>query len=345
MITVTGGTGFIGSYILYYLLQEHKTVRAIRRKNAHFQYIKFVFKALQEIDAYNEPWENTFNRIEWVEADILDTQSLEEAFEGSEIVFHAAASVSFNRKQREHTLKNNIEGTANVVNICLEKGVKKLAYVSSVAAVARKSNETVDENAKIEEMKFGSPYSESKYKAEMEVWRGIAEGLDAVIINPGIVLGWGNFLLGSPALFNQVANGLSFYPTGVNGYVDVRDVAKALILLSKKSETYNNRYIAVAENTSYLELFTQIAKCLGVKPPKYKAGMNMSKLAWLAFEIQSLFTGKEVYVTRDVAFTANQVYRYSSQKLINTLDYKFIPFSKTIEDTCKAYKMWEKSKI
>ncbi|MGZ5304922.1 MAG: NAD-dependent epimerase/dehydratase family protein [Bacteroidia bacterium] len=345
MITVTGGTGFIGSYILYYLLQDHKTVRAIHRKNAHFEYIKFVFRVLQEIDAYKEPWENTFKRIEWVEADILDTQSLEEAFEGSEIVYHAAASVSFNRKKREHTLQNNIEGTANVVNICLEKGVKKLAYVSSVAAIARKNNETVDENAKIEDMKFGSPYSESKYKAEMEVWRGIAEGLDAVIINPGIVLGWGNFEMGSPALFHKVAQGLSFYPTGVNGYVDVRDVARALILLSNSPETYNNRYIAVSENTSYQNLFTQIANCLGVKPPKYEAGINMSMMAWIAYELQALFTGKEVYVTRDVAHTANQNYKYSSRKLINTLNYTFIPFEKTITDTCKAYKMWEKSII
>ena len=249
MILVTGGTGFIGSYILYYLLQENKTVRAIHRKNADFSHIKFVFEALLTIDAYKEPWKNTFDRIEWIEADILDTDTLADAFEGVEMVYHAAASVTFNRKKREHTLRNNIEGTANVVNMCLEKGVKKLAYVSSVAAVARKSNETVDENAKIENEKFTSAYSESKFKAEMEVWRGIAEGLDAVMINPGIVLGWGNFRIGSPALFHKAAKGLAFYPTGVNGYVDVRDVAQALILLSQKPETYKHRYIAVAQNT------------------------------------------------------------------------------------------------
>ncbi len=344
MITVTGGTGFIGSYILYYLLQEHKTVRAIHRKNADFRHIKFVFEILQQTGAYNEPWENTFNRIEWVEGDILDTLSLEDAFEGCELVYHAAASVSFNRKKRELTLQNNIEGTANVVNICLEKGVRKLAYVSSVAAVARKHNDTVDENARIEEMKFGSPYSESKFKAEMEVWRGTAEGLDAVIINPGIVLGWGNFEMGSPALFKQVAIGLLFYPTGTNGYVDVRDVAKALISLSKTPETYNQRYIAVAENTSYQQLFTEIAKNLGVDPPKYKAGLNLSKIAWLASELQSLFTGKEVYITKDVAYTANRNYHYSSQKLIKTLGFTFTPLQQTIAETCKAYKIWEKRK-
>ncbi|RYD74020.1 MAG: NAD-dependent epimerase/dehydratase family protein [Sphingobacteriales bacterium] len=345
MITVTGGTGFIGSYILYYLLQENRTVRAIHRKNANFNHIKFVFKALQEIDAYSEPWENTFNRIEWVEADILDTNALEEAFEGSEIVYHAAAIVSFNRKKRDETLRNNIEGTANMVNICLEKGIKKLAYVSSVAAVARKSGEKVDENAKIEDMKFSSAYSESKFKAEMEVWRGIAEGLDAVMINPGIVLGWGNFFNGSPALFNKAAKGLSFYPTGINGYVDVRDVAKALIQLANKPETYKNRYIAVAENVSYKDLFTQISNCLGVNPPKYEAGKNMSKMAWLASEFLSLFTRKEVYITRDVAHIACQKYEYSSAKLVSTLDYKFIPFEKTIADTCKAYKIWAKENL
>jgi nucleoside-diphosphate-sugar epimerase len=341
MVLLTGGTGFAGSFILYYLLQEHKTVRATRRAGSSLTHLHFVFERLAMLSEGGSA-EDALSRIEWVEADILDVSSMQEAVEGMEEVYHAAAIVSFNRKERDKLLHNNIEGTANVVNACLEAGVKKLAYVSSVAALARQSNAETDENAFIEGRSFSNAYSESKYRAEMEVWRGIAEGLPAVIINPVVILGWGNFRNTSLEIIRTIDKGLSIYPGGSNSFVDARDVAKGLIALMKNEAAVNKRFIASAGNMIYKMLFDRIGAELGVKPPTIRAGKQISWLAGLASEGFSMLSGTKPFITREIAETSSNDYHYSNRKMTEMLDYHFRPLEDTIKDCCAAYKEWKK---
>jgi dihydroflavonol-4-reductase len=334
MILVTGGTGFIGSYF-----REHDTIRALKRTESGTQDTRFIFRHLADQDSQpnNETWEQAYNRIEWVEGDILETESLLEAMNGIDTVYHAAGMVSFSRKKQNKVIRTNVEGTANVVNACIETGVRKLAYLSSVAALARKAGETVNENAKPEELKFTNAYSESKYRAEMEAWRGMGEGLEVVIVNPGIVLGWGDFTDGSPEMFNTVYKGLKFYPTGSNAFVDARDVAQILILLVNNEKANNNRFILAGENMQYKALFDLMAAHFKVPAPGIKVSSSLVKGVWLLAEIQALLTGSDPFITRDMAVTSGQDYGYDSSKVLKLLGYDFMDIEKTVSDTCGVY--------
>ncbi len=341
MVLVTGGTGFIGSYIMYELLKQNPEIKALRRDGSDFKQTRFIFKYLSASDPMpnGESWEQAFNRIKWVEGDVTELDSVLEALEEVDIVYHAAALVSYSRKRHDDLIETNVIGTATIVNACLEKGIKKLAYVSSVATLDRKPGEKLDESAFPEDLKFSNTYAESKYRAEMEVWRGIAEGLDAVIINPGIVLGWGNFDNSSPEMFKTVYEGLKYYPTGSNAFVDVRDVAKALVMLAGMDTAVNNRFIAKGSVHTYKEIFDLMAKGLGVTPPKIKVKSSLVKLVWIMAEIEALLSGKEPFITKDLALTSSKNYDFDSSKLEQLLHFHFTPIEQTIAETCKVFKI------
>lgn len=341
MILVTGGTGFTGSYLLYYLLRHNESVRALRRENSNFKETEFIFRTLNEIENIKEngSWQDAFNRIEWVTGNMLDLPSLEDAFDGVTQVYHAAAQVSFVAGNRNNVLQTNIEGTANLVNISIERNIEKFGYVSSIAALSRAEGKFTDEKKSVEAGEgFSSVYSESKYRAELEVWRGVAEGLNAVIVNPGIILGWGAFSKGSAKIFKTVYEGLRFYTGGANAFVDVRDVAQALIQLMQNEEISGERFILTSENITYKDLFDKIAACLGIKGPQIKAGKFLGYSAWIAAYLQSLLSGKEPFITRELVNTGSKSFFYSNEKIKKTLGYEFIPLDKTISDTCKILK-------
>jgi len=339
MVLVTGGTGFIGSYLLYYLLKDNKEIKALKRPTSNLKNTRFIFKYLSESEPMpgSETWEQAFGRIQWIEGDITEYDSLIDALGGVETVYHAAAIVSFSRKEKNKVIETNVDGTANIVNACLEKGVKKLAYVSSVAALARKQGAKINEAFTDDELSFTNAYSESKYRAEMEVWRGMAEGLNVFIINPGIVLGWGNFENSSPEMFKTVHDGLKFYPTGSNAFVDVRDVAKALITLTGNEKAINKRFIAGGTICTYKKIFDLMAKGLGVNPPKIKVKSGLVTLVWMLAEIKGLLTGTEPFITKDMSLTSSKNYDFDSSRLKELLDFEFIPIEKTIEDTCLVF--------
>jgi dihydroflavonol-4-reductase len=339
MIFVTGGTGFIGSYLLYYLLQKNTSVRALKRPSSSARYTQYIFKHLSELEPLpdGEKWSDAFGRIEWVEGDVLDITSILEHLGNIDIVYHAAGMVSYSQKKREAIINTNVNGTINIVNACLEKGISKLRYLSSVAALARKTGSMADEVPKPEDLKFSNPYSESKYRAEMEVWRGMAEGLEVVIINPGIVLGWGDFSAGSPEMFRTVFKGLKFYPTGSNAFVDARDVAKTLIQLSDNENAVNNRFIIAGDTVSYKIIFDLMANGFGLKGPAVKVPGSMIFMVWLFAEMKALITGGDPFVTRDMALTSSQDYGYDNSKVKKLLGYRFLPVEKTIADTCRIY--------
>ncbi|MBN2614274.1 MAG: NAD-dependent epimerase/dehydratase family protein [Bacteroidales bacterium] len=329
-ILVTGGTGFVGGHLLYHLAKSENSLFALKRKNSST-------RLAQKIFSWYPDGIDLFNKIKWIEGDITDKTSLEKAFENKNQIYHAAGLVSFSPSDRDTVMEINADGTRNVVNTALEFNINKLCYVSSIAAIGRDdSTEHVTEetpwnnNAKI------SGYARSKYEAEREVWRGIAEGLKAVIVNPSIILGPGNWNSGSVKMFQTVYKGLKYYTSGTNGYIDVNDLTKVMIELMN-SEISDERFIVNSENVSYKHLFTKMAKELKVEPPQKLAGKFMSELVWRILKIQGVLTGKKPLITKETARTANTDYFYSNEKIRKATCFDFMPVDKTIEYTARIY--------
>jgi len=274
-----------------------------------------------------------------VQCDILDVISLNEIMEGITHVYHSAALVSYDPKDSQKLLKINIEGTANVVNACINAGVMKLVHVSSVAALGRiREDEMVSEKMNWTEETSNSIYGKSKYFGEMEVWRGIGEGLKAVIVNPSLILGGNNWETGSSAIFKNAYNEFKWYTDGISGFVDVRDVARAMILLMN-SEITAERFVLNGENLPYREIFTLIAKCFGKRAPYKKVSPFLAEMIWRAEEIKTRFTGKKHLLTKETARTAQAKVYFDNQKILKALPgFQFTKIKDTIEYTCVALK-------
>jgi nucleoside-diphosphate-sugar epimerase len=273
MILVTGATGFLGAELVFSLLQTEEKVRCIKRENS------VIPKKLTPLS----------HKIEWLNADVLDFSDLEDAFEGINQVYHCAALVSFDEGLKTKMLQVNAEGTANVVTLCIENGVEKLVYVSSIAALgSAKADGIIDETCFWEGFEIKDAYAVSKYRAEMEVWRGINEGLNAVIVNPSVIIGADAGKSGSGAIFESVKNGLNYYTRGATGFVDVEDVARCMILLMR-NPVKQERFILSAENLSYQNLFEQTAKELGIEAPNKLAKPWMLNFAWRITALKNLF--------------------------------------------------------
>ena len=326
MILVTGGSGLVGSYLIRQLLENGETqIRAIKRTTSDLSLL-----------------EDVTDKIEWIEGDVMDILSLEEAFKDVSQLYHCAAIVSYDPKDRQKMMRINAEGTANVVNVSLEKGISKMVHVSSIAALGRtKKVEKLSEKTVWSDSKYNSNYGISKFLSENEVWRGIAEGLNAVIVNPSIILGAGKWGDTSTKLFKEVANGLKFYPPGVTGYVDVRDVVKIMIHLMN-SEISGQRYILNAENITFYNIFSQIAECLDKNPPSIKVQKWMVKTAYPFLNMYSSLLSKQPLISKEMIRNLGNEYYYSNNKVKDVLDYEFLPVKKSIEDICKVYK---KSKL
>jgi len=253
MVFVTGGTGLIGSHLLYELVSSGKKVTALRRKSGDIKQVLKIFSL------YSDDPEGLFARINWVTGDILDFFGLQDLLAGATEVYHCAAVISFSKRDRGKMITNNVGGTANIVNACIQNGVPKLCHVSSVSALGKAQKDSLtDELTNWVPSKKVSGYSESKFFSEMEIWRGIEEGLDAVIVNPSVVLGPGKWSSGSAQFFKAVWDGLKFYTGGATGFVDVNDVVRAMITLMEDTNfkrCKNQRYILNSENVSYRELF------------------------------------------------------------------------------------------
>ena len=317
MILVTGATGFLGAELIRQLTSQGIKLRALKRAQSII------------------PGSISGNKlVEWVTADLNDLSDLEDAFEGIRQVYHCAALVSFNPKDKAKMLRVNIEGTSNVVNLCQEFGVR-LLHVSSVAALgnAKKGELITEKDFRTYEADTHS-YAISKYEGEMEVWRGIAEGLDAVIVNPSVIIGAGAGHEGSGAIFKLVKEGLGYYTSGATGIVDVADVAKSMIALMNSKESAE-RFILSSENYNYQRFFTEIAAGYGVKAPAKEAKHWMLGIAWRAAAFAALLTRKPATLTRDAAKSSLNVSLYSNQKVINATSIDFRPVKQSIEAICK----------
>ena len=327
MILVTGATGLVGSHLLYEICKRKEKVRALKRDRSQIDDVRHVFSY------YTEDADALFKQIEWVDADVLDIPALEVAFEGVDQVYHCAGWISFHSKHRSRMVKTNVQGTENIVNLCLSKGVKKLCHVSSVAAIGfSEDGSSVNETKVWKDGPKNSYYAISKYQAELEVWRGMEEGLSAVIVNPSIILGPGNWNKGSAKLFQQIGKGMPFYMGGSNGFVDVRDVVKAMTQLMG-TDIHSERFILNSENRSYKETFDFIADALQKKRPSRKISPLLSAFAWRFLKIISLFTGKTPVLTKETAAAGNRVSRYQSDKIKDAIGFSFVP----VKDSCKTF--------
>jgi len=325
MILITGCNGLIGQAIAHLLLQNQPAIRALKRKNSDLGLLC-----------------NVANQIEWIEGDLLDISVLENALEGVEYVIHAAAVVSFAPSQRAEMYQVNVQGTANVVNACLRAKVKKMLFVSSVAALGRPSPQGlapdapifIDENQKWEDSPLNSHYAKSKYLAELEVWRGMAEGLAAVVVNPSIVLGEGDWTRSSTQLFKYAHDQKPFYTEGFVNYVDVQDVAKAVVALLF-SDIKNERFVLNAGHTTYQKLFSTIANAFGKKAPSWRVPLALFPFIWRFEAVRSWLTGKAPLITRETAKTARSKFVFDASKLENQLAFKFNTLEATVERVCK----------
>lgn len=331
MIVITGITGLVGSHIASELLYRGESIRAVVRPEADTYFVRRV------LSFYHANAGELFNRIEFVNGDVLRYDSLLDAFDGADMVVHAAGMVSFDPSEREKVISTNVTGTANVVNACLECKVKQLGYVSSVAAVGNAADgEMVTETTPWENSGKNSGYSVSKFHAELEVWRGVQEGLHAVIVNPSIIIGPGHWDKGSSSIISAVYSGIRFYTTGTMGYVDVRDVSHCLIALLDKKIS-GQRYILNSENCSYHDVFTYAARSMGVKEPSIQAPRWLVKFASVLDWLASLF-GKQRQITSETSKTAFDVSCFSNEKILNELEgFQFIPVSRSLTETAALF--------
>ncbi len=319
MILVTGGTGFLGSTLLQYLIDDGQSVIALKRSSS------IIPEQLR-----------SSSLIQWVDAEITDYFTLEDIIPKVDQVYHCAAKVSYQKEDAAEIIHTNVEGTKHIVNLCLEHN-KRLLHVSSIAALGfNKKGLPVNENDKWEYNPKISKYSLAKYESEMEVWRGIAEGLDAVIVNPSVIMGLGWGEKGSRAIFNLVNKGNKIYPAGSVGIVDVSDVAKIMIMLMN-SDITGERFILNSENISNQELLTKISVLMNKPAPNIKATPKMLSLAWRLAKVSSFFNGKKPAITKESARAANSKLQYDNSKIKEKLGYTFKPLDQTLKEVCEAY--------
>jgi dihydroflavonol-4-reductase len=329
MVLVTGGTGLVGAHLLLHLIENGDNVRALYRNAKKIERTKSVF------DLYKKS--HLFELIQWIEADILDVPSLETVFTDIEYVYHCAALISFNPKDEDLVRKTNIEGTANIVNFCIAKGVKKLCFVSSIAALGDlAAHETIiTEETEWNPEKPHSDYAISKYGAEMEVWRGLQEGLDVVIINPGVILGpipkSKNTEQGSAELYTKVANGLSFYTLGNTGFVAVDDVVRIASILMK-SEIKNERFTLISDNIVFRDILNTIADALKVKRPVNHANPLLMKIIWRVDWFLATFFLKKREITKATAKSSYTKDLYSNEKVKTSLKTDFLDIHQYIKE-------------
>lgn len=318
-ILVTGATGLVGSCLIEMLLKQEKNVKALYRS---------VIPSFPFTD-----------KVKWVKGDILEIDSLGDAMKDVHQVYHCAAIVSFNPKLKALLNKSNIEGTANVVNTCITAGVEKLLHVSSVSALGRiRENAIIDETMNWSEDTSNSEYGKTKFLAEMEVWRGIGEGLKAVMVNPTIILGPADWEKGSSAIFKNVYKEFPWFTDGVTGFVDVQDVAKAMIMLME-SDISAQRFIISADNISYGDLFTMIANAFGKKPPYKKVTPLIAEIVWRLEALKAGFSGKQPLLTKETARTAQAKVYFDNKKLLQFLPtFQYSDMQQTVQRVCAAYK-------
>lgn len=333
MILVTGGTGLLGAHLLYELVRNNKEVTAIRRSEKNMPEVRRVFSY------YSGQPGSLLEKVHWVSADMLNYHDVMEVMEGIDQVYHCAAIVSFDPAKRREMIRSNTEGTAHLVNAAIEHGVKKFLHVSSTAAVGRPVGDGLaDESMIWTESRANTGYSVSKFRSEMEVWRGMQEGLNAVIVNPSIILGPGCWDHGSSSIFTKIDQGMKFFSYGMTGYVGVWDVIKAMTMLME-SDRAGERFLVTAENLTYKEVFDMVADALGKSKPNIEGTLFMTELAWRLdwFKSKIMRLGNHTFTKERVRASRN-VTRFDNNKIKKALGMEFEPIDQVIKKVAESYR-------
>lgn len=314
MILVTGAAGLLGTTLVEQLLAKGYTVKAMY---------------------HHKPININHPQLIKIQADLLDVYALADAMQGVTQVYHCAALVSFNPKDAAALFSINVEGTANVVNACLDAGIQKLVHVSSVAALGRiRPGEMITEKMDWTPSTSNSKYGQSKYLGELEVWRGVAEGLQAAVVNPAIILGAGDWNDSSTKIFKSVYDEFPWYTEGVTGFVAATDVAKAMILLME-SNISGEKFILSAANETYKHVFETIATAFGKKAPSKKVTPFIAALAWRFEALKSRLTGTSPLLTKETTLTALTKVYYDNSKLLSYLpSFQYTALNNTIVEAC-----------
>ena len=331
MILVTGGTGLVGAHLLLNLAENEDSIRAIYRSSASVEKTKSLFSLFQK--------EGLFSKIDWLEADITDVPSLEIAFQNIDYVYHCAGFISFDPNDEEKLRKTNIEGAANIVNFCLANNIKKLCHVSSIAAFGNvlSSNTYIDEETEWNPEINHSDYAISKYGAEMEVWRAQQEGLQVVVVNPGIILGSTIWKEGSGSIFVKIKKGLRFYTLGESGYVGVKDVVSIMIQLMKR-DIIGERFCLVSENVSYRNVINLIAENSNKPKARIHAKPWMTAILWrLDWFLNTFFRTKRI-LSKHAATSIHSIDKYNNSKIKNALNFEFQSIDCVIKEIISSKK-------
>ncbi|WP_339625366.1 NAD-dependent epimerase/dehydratase family protein [uncultured Maribacter sp.] len=330
MVLVTGGTGLVGSHLLLKLVNDNIEVRALYRTNEKLEQVKKIF-------GYYSPNAKTlFKKINWVKGDILDIPSLESAFIQVTYVYHCAAYISFNPSDFKLLERINREGTANIVNMCIAVGVKKLCHISTIGTIGRPiSNEKATEETEWSRQN-ANPYAITKHLAEMEVWRGAQEQLQIVIVNPGVILGPGFWENGSGTFFKTAFKGYPFYPPGGSGFITVSDVTRSMVDLMNSKIT-GERFILVAKNLSFKEILRHIASTMGKKAPNKELKMWQLQLGKFGDQIRNIVTGKARRITNSTIYGLQHPTKFDNSKLKNALKFEFEPLEEIITFSAKLF--------
>lgn len=327
MVFVTGGTGFLGAHLLCALAEQNEPVTALKRPSGNTANAEKLFSY-----KFGEGGEQLFQKIKWVEGDILDPWSLSEVMQGVNEVYHCAAEVDLRDDNPDSIITTAEKGTENMVNAALALGVEKFCHVSSVAALGNPPEGVITEEC-FEEFSFkNAPYSIGKHLAEQQVWRANAEGLNVVVVSPSIILGpWNDLSNGSISMFTFVDKISKFYTGGTMGFVDVADVVEIMLRLMKNGP-YNERFNINAENLSFKYFFTCIASGINKQAPS----VELNTFTLKVFRRFNNLFGKQK-ITKTMVEHATGRHIFSNIKVRKALRYEFIPIEQSILTTAKYY--------
>lgn len=332
MVFVTGGTGMLGSYLMLELLKQGKSIKASKRIGSSLVNTKIIFRQ------FSAQADELFSEINWIDLDLFDQNNIEEHLTDITEIYHCAAQINSSRKNKGIQIYNNQKITENLVNAALNKNITKFCHVSSISALGNSiNNKAISETTAWKEHKNNSTYSTSKYYSEMEVWRGIAEGLNAVIVNPSVILGIGDWQKGSANLFDKIYNNIKYYTHGSSGFVDAKDVSKIMIQLMNCKSCFGQNYIVSANNVNFKSLFYKIANALETKKPSKYASPALTQLAWRLDWLKSKISGIDPLITKESARTAHKKLEYDNSKLIKTIAFNYKPFNDTITEIADIY--------
>ena len=331
MILVTGGTGFVGTYLLYELLKGNSSIKSTYRKEKNKELTEEFFK-LKDL---NHP--KLFNKIIWVKMDLTEMSSLDELYSGINIIYHCAAFVSLAKRHKNLLMETNVEGTSNIINYAIKHKIKKILFISSIASIGAKDydsiiNEDHSWNHKINH----TDYALSKYKSELEVWRGSQEGVPAVIVNPGFIIGSHFWNRSSSSIFKRIYNGLKFYPTGKISLVSVEDVVIASIKLMN-SKIQNERFILVSENMNYKEFLDLISKNLGKSLTKYPLKKPLLYIIYFFDIILSFLRIKKRFMSKALISTFNNNQEFNGNKIKKFISFRYEKIDKKVKEICKDF--------